>query len=138
MPATRVKLSLPDGLPDLFCPACGEAVYDGEEGPAPETCEHVRFIIDAEGELSIAEPDGMDAEEEARQERILALVEQTESWDDFLEGVVRLLPPSVMILELADAAPAGEDDDEPAGQVIVALDLATPAYDEDEDDDEEG
>lgn len=132
MPATRVSLSLPDGLPDLFCPACGEPVFDAEEGPAGETCEHVRFIIDAEGELSIAEPDGMDEEEETRQEQILALVEKTESWDEFLGGVTRLLPSSVMILELADAGEGG--DDEPAGQVIVALDLATPAYEDEEDD----
>lgn len=132
MPATRVPLSLPDGLPDLFCPACGEPVFDGEEGPAAETCEHVRFIIDAEGELSIAEPDGMDEEEETRQEQILALVESTESWDEFLGGVTKLLPSSVMILELADVG--GDDGDEPAGQVIVALDLATPAYDDEDDD----
>jgi hypothetical protein len=135
MPATRVQLTLPDGLDALFCPACGEPVYDGEEGPAAETCEHVRFIIDAEGELSIAEPEGMDADEEARQERILALVEQTESWDDFLGGVTRLLPASVVIMEFADE-PGGEDD-EPPGQVVVAFDLATPTYEDEDDDDEE-
>ncbi len=131
MPAIRVPLSLSDGLPDLFCPACGEPVYDGEAGPAVETCEHVRFIIDSEGELSIAEPEGMDEMEETRQEQILALVESTESWDEFLGGVTKLLPSSVMIMELTEEG----EDDEPAAHVIVAIDLATPAYVDEDDED---
>jgi uncharacterized Zn finger protein (UPF0148 family) len=130
MPATRVPIQLDEGLSTLFCPACGTPVLVENGDVAEELCEHVRFLIDASGELSIADPESLPSGERKRQEAIIELVESTESWDDFLTQVVRVLPSSALVLELSE--PATEDDEEDEGtQVVVAVDLA-PSDDADD------
>ena len=128
MPASRVQIEVEEGVPDLYCPACAAAVYTAEDGPAEQTCEHVRFFIDWEGELALAEPESFSGEDAERQQRIIDLVEQTDSWDEFLTKVVELLPASAMILELSQPAQdGGEDDEEDEGATaVVAFDFAAP------------
>lgn len=129
MPASRVQIEVEEGIPDLYCPACASAVYTAQDGPAEQTCEHVRFFIDWEGELALAEPDAFAGEDAARQQRIIDLVEQTDSWDEFLTKVLELLPASAMILELSQPARGADDDadDEDEGATaVVAFDFAAP------------
>ena len=129
MPASRVQVEVENGFPNLHCPACGSAVYTEEEGTAEQTCEHVRFFIDWSGELSLAEPDSFAGEDQARQQRIIELVESTDSWDDFLEKVAAALPESVLILELSDPERGegdDEDDEETGANAVVAFDFAAP------------
>ncbi|MGZ8469886.1 MAG: hypothetical protein ACXWZS_02450 [Gemmatirosa sp.] len=138
MPASRVSIEVEEGVPDLYCPACAAPVYTQEEGTAEQTCEHVRFFIDWEGELSLAEPDSFAGEDAERQQRIIDLVEQTDSWDEFLDKVVTVLPGSAMVLELSQPDRAGgegegEDDEEgEGGTAVVAFDFASPELAEDE------
>ena len=127
MPASRVQIEVEEGVPDLYCPACAAAVYTAEDGPAEQTCEHVRFFIDWEGELALAEPESFSGEDAERQQRIIDLVEQTDSWDEFLTKVVALMPASAMILELSQPARGEGDDDEDEGATaVVAFDFAAP------------
>ena len=127
MPASRVQIEVEEGVPDLYCPACAAAVYTEQDGPAEQTCEHVRFFIDWEGELALAEPDAYAGDDAARQQRIIDLVEQTDSWDEFLTKVVAMLPASAMILELSQPGRGEGDDDEDEGATaVVAFDFAAP------------
>lgn len=131
MPASRVQIEVEDGVPDLYCPACAAPVYTQEDGAAEQTCEHVRFFIDWEGELSLAEPESFGGEDAERQQRIIDLVEQTDSWDEFLDKVVTVLPASAMVLELSQPDRAGgesEDDgeEEEGATAVVAFDFASP------------
>ena len=128
MPASRVQIEVEEGVPDLYCPACAAAVYTAEDGPAEQTCEHVRFFIDWEGELALAEPEAYAGDDAARQQRIIDLVEQTDSWDEFLTKVVALMPASAMILELSQPArgEGGDDDEDEGATAVVAFDFAAP------------
>ena len=130
MPASRVQIEVEEGVPDLYCPACAAPVYTDQDGPAEQTCEHVRFFIDWEGELALAEPEAYAGDDAARQQRIIDLVEQTDSWDEFLTKVVALLPASAMILELSQPArgegPAEDEDDDEGATAVVAFDFASP------------
>lgn len=123
MPASRVQIELPQGLRNLYCPACAAPVITEADGTAEETCDHVRFFIDATGELSLAEPDGFTGDDRAQQQAVVDLVERTDSWDDFLDEVMEVLPDSVLILELTDA---GAADSEDGSTAVVAFDLASP------------
>ena len=126
MPASRVQIEVEEGVPDLYCPACAAAVYTAEDGPAEQTCEHVRFFIDWEGELALAEPDAFSGEDAERQQRIIDLVEQTDSWDEFLTKVVAMLPASAMILELSQPAQGEGEEEEDGATAVVAFDFAAP------------
>jgi len=126
MPASRVQIEVEEGVPDLYCPACAAAVYTAEDGPAEHTCEHVRFFIDWEGELALAEPDSFAGEDAERQQRIIDLVEQTDSWDEFLTKVVAMLPASAMILELSQPARGEGEDEDDGATAVVAFDFAAP------------
>ena len=122
MPAALVRLALQDRPSDLYCPACGAPVLE-DDSVVEECCDHVRFAIDAEGELTLAEPESFAGEDRKRQEEVLELVEETESWEDFLARAVKVLPASVLVLELA--APA-EDGEASGALVVVGFDLAEP------------
>ncbi len=130
MPASRVQIEVEDGVPDLYCPACAAPVYTQEDGTAEQTCEHVRFFIDWEGELSLAEPDSFGGEDAERQQRIIDLVEQTDSWDEFLDKVVNVLPASAMVLELSqpdrESGEGSDDEEGEGGTAVVAFDFASP------------
>src|SRR3982750_2047496 len=119
MPASRVQLEIPNGLLNLSCPACASPVYTEAEGPVEHTCEHVRFFIDREGELSLPDPESLDGEDQRRQQAIVDLVEETESWDDFLTEAAKIMPASVLILEVVE--PNGNDGE--GSQSVVAFDL---------------
>lgn len=124
MSASRIQVEVEEGVPDLYCPVCAAPVYTEQEGPAEQTCEHVRFFIDWEGELALAEPEAFTGEDAERQQRIIDLVEQTESWDEFLTKVLAVLPSSAMILELSQ--PAGEDEEDEGATAVVAFDFSAP------------
>jgi hypothetical protein len=126
MPAARVPLTLPAPLEGLFCPACG-AVVLGDEGPAEEGCDHVRFLIDRTGELSLAEPESLAGDDRRQQEEIVMLVEETESWEEFLDRVVKVLPPSAMILELTEPVEDGDEDE--GSTTVIAFDFAAGRLD---------
>lgn len=122
MPASRVQIELPHGLRNLYCPACAAPVLTEAEGTAEETCDHVRFFIDASGELSLAEPDGFTGEDRVQQQAVVDLVERTESWDEFLDEVMEVLPDSVLVLEMSEPA---RDDAEDGSTAVIAFDLAS-------------
>ena len=65
MPAALVRLALQDRPSDLYCPACGAPVLE-DDSVVEECCDHVRFAIDAEGELTLAEPESFAGEDRKR------------------------------------------------------------------------
>lgn len=120
MPAPRARVEVQHGLDDLHCPICAAPVYTAEEGPAEQTCEHVRFFIDWEGELALAEPESFVGDDRAVQQAVLDLVEGTDSWEEFLDKVPAVLPSSALLLELV--RPDGEGE----SSAVVAFDFTTP------------
>ncbi|MDF1504254.1 hypothetical protein [Roseisolibacter sp. H3M3-2] len=122
MPASRARVEVEHGLDDLHCPVCAAPVYTAADGPSEQTCEHVRFFIDWEGELALAEPDSFVGDDQKVQQAIIDLVEGTESWDDFLDKVPAVLPASALVLELVH--PAGRDGEE--ATAVVAFDFTAP------------
>jgi len=121
MPASRVQLEVPHALRDLYCPACAAPVFTEADGPTEHTCDHVRFFIDREGELSLPDPESLAGEDQRRQQALVDLVEATESWDEFLTRAAKVLPASVLILEIVET---GGDDE--GTQSVVAFELAPP------------
>jgi hypothetical protein len=121
MPASRAKVEVENGLKNLFCMACGAPVYTEAEGHAEHTCEHVRFFIDWDGELSLSDPEGSTGADQAHQQAIVDVVESTNSWDEFLTKVAEVLPASVLILEVIDAARGARKDD---ARAVIGFDIA--------------
>jgi hypothetical protein len=119
MPAQRVHLELPQALPEFFCPACTAPILVADGCGADELCDHVRFLIDAEGAIALAEPESFAGDDRRRQEELVALVEETETWDEFLARGAKILRASAVLLELE--AHAGGDE---GTHAVVALDLA--------------
>ncbi len=120
MPATRAKVEVPDRLQSLFCMACGSPVYTAAGGQPDDSCNHVRFFIGWDGELSLADPESSTGADRAQQQAIVDVVESTDSWDEFLAKVASVLPASVLILEVAEASREGSDD----ARAIAGFDLA--------------
>jgi hypothetical protein len=122
MPAPRARVEVEHGLDDLHCPVCATPVYTAADGPAEQTCEHVRFFIDWEGELALAEPESFLGDDRAVQQAVLDLVEGTESWDEFLDKVPAVLPSSALVLELVRPGGGGGEE----ATAVVAFDFTTP------------
>lgn len=121
MPASRVQVEVPDGLRSLFCLACGAPVYTEEEGQAEHGCDHVRFFIDWNGELSLADPEGSSGADVALQQAIVDVVEATANWDEFLTKVAEVLPASVVVMEITKPASPGQ---KKGARAVVAFDIA--------------
>jgi hypothetical protein len=121
MPAARAKVVTENGLKNLFCMACGAPVYTEAEGHAEHTCEHVRFFIDWDGELSLSDPEDSTGADRGHQQAIVDVVESTNSWDEFLTKVTEALPASVLILEVVDPARSGGKDD---ARAVIGFDIA--------------
>lgn len=120
MPASRARVEVEHGLDDLHCPVCATPVYTAADGPAEQTCEHVRFYIDWEGELALAEPESFLGADRDVQQALLDLVEGTDSWDEFLERVPAVLPSSALVLEFV--RPEGDEET----NAVVAFDFTAP------------
>ncbi len=120
MPATRATIVVPDRLQSLFCMACGHPVYTVRDGQSEETCDHVRFFIDWDGEISLADPASSTGSDRVQQQLIVDVIESTESWDDFLAKAAELLPASVLMLEVQEAARESGD----GSRAIVGFELA--------------
>jgi hypothetical protein len=119
MPATRAKVEVQDRLQSLFCMACGAPVYTASGGHADESCNHVRFFIGWDGELSLSDPESSTGADRVQQQAIVDVVESTDSWDEFLGKVAEILPSSVLILEVSEQTREGSDD----ARAIVGYDL---------------
>jgi hypothetical protein len=130
MPASHVRVEVPNGLRNLFCPACAAPVFTDAEGAAEELCDHVCFFIDWAGEITLASPENYTGDEERRQQELVDLVEETEDWDAFIARAVKTLPASALVLDVEDPG-AGDDD---GSRAVIAFDLATGADVAEEDD----
>lgn len=121
MPASHIRIDAAHGLPDIHCPACGAAVLTAEYGPAEELCDHVCFFINADGEITLADPESYLGEANQRQQGLVDLIEITDDWDAFIVQAASALTNAVIVLDYNCAA--GDDDE--GIRVVVAFDLLT-------------
>ena len=130
MPATHVHLDAKNGLRDLYCPVCSSPIFTEESGAADDLCDHVCFLIDWAGEITLASPENYTGDDEKRQQAIVDLVESTDDWGEFVEQAVKTLGDSAMVLDIDAPNIAGMDD---ATRVVVAIDFAAAELAEEEE-----
>ena len=55
MNASVVQISVPNGIKNFYCPACGAVILGVDEGLAETLCEHVSFLVDWADELTVGD-----------------------------------------------------------------------------------
>ena len=96
MSASIVQITLPNGIGNFYCPACGAAICGVEEGLADTLCEHVSFLVDWVDELTVGD---------TLPPALAAAIE--DAHENGTEALAATLPDTAVVFELIEPGRGG-------------------------------
>ena len=114
MAGAFVPIEIDGGISSLKCPITGMVVIDEENGfdVEAEHSPHLRFFADWIGNIYVADPADLPAEQAEYQARLIDWLEETRSepdMDAMNARCVEILPSSALLLQFMDP-PQGSSD----------------------------
>lgn len=109
MSASVIQISVPNGIGNFYCPACGTAICVVDEGLAENLCEHVSFLVDWVDELTVGD---------AIPPALAAAIE--DAYENGTEALAATLPDTAVVFELIEPGRGGGHD---GSELVLGIDF---------------